>query len=80
MSEQTMESGHIKRVVVESPNSGDIERNVEYALECLHDHFYDHKNELPILSHLLYTRLPKSAKESIDDVYNGHVVDNGSAA
>jgi hypothetical protein len=66
-------------VVIESPYSGDIEHNIEYLLECMHDSYMVHK-EAPIASHLLYTRLPKSEMKEGDDIYNGHVVDNGSLA
>jgi hypothetical protein len=38
------------------------------------------RKEAPIASHLIYTRLPKSAMEPCDNIYQGHVVDNGSAA
>jgi hypothetical protein len=66
-------------VTIESPYSGDIERNIEYLHECMHDSYMTRK-EAPIASHLLYTRLPKSAMKEGDDVYQGHVIDNGSAA
>ena len=44
----------MKRVVVESPYQGDIERNIIYARRCLHDCLI--KGEAPIASHLLFTQ------------------------
>ena len=44
----------MKRVILESPYAGDIERNVEYARKCLRDSL--ERNEAPIASHLLYTQ------------------------
>jgi hypothetical protein len=44
----------MKRVVIESPYAGDIERNVKYARECIRDSLM--KGESPIASHLLYTQ------------------------
>lgn len=43
-----------KRVVIESPYAGDVERNVLYARECLLDSLQ--RNEAPFASHLLYTQ------------------------
>lgn len=43
-----------KRVVMESPYSGDIKRNIIYARSCLSDCLS--RNEAPIASHLLYTQ------------------------
>lgn len=71
-------SHHPKLVVIESPYSGDIQANIEYLLECVHDS-YMIRGEAPIASHLIYTRLPKSEMKIEDDVYQGHVVDNGQA-
>jgi len=45
-------------VLIESPYSGDIETNVKYAYQCL-QHSYACKNEAPIATHLLYTKLSK---------------------
>ena len=61
------------KVVVETPYSGDIEKNVEYLLRCMHDSYFN-KNEAPIASHLLYTRLPKN--EIKGESYQGHVQDS----
>jgi len=41
-------------VIVESPYSGDIERNLAYARACLRDCF--DRGEVPYASHLLYTQ------------------------
>lgn len=44
----------MRRVIVETPYAGDIERNVHYARLCLHDCLV--RNEAPFASHLLYTQ------------------------
>ena len=44
----------MKRVILESPYAGDIERNIAYARACLRDCLL--RNEAPIASHLLYTQ------------------------
>lgn len=44
----------MKRVILESPFSGDIEANVEYARKCVRDSLK--RGEAPIASHLLYTQ------------------------
>lgn len=44
----------MKRVVIESPYAGDIDRNVAYARRCLRDSLS--RGEAPIASHLLYTQ------------------------
>ncbi len=44
----------MRLVILESPYSGDIEKNVEYARECVRDSLA--KGEAPIASHLLYTQ------------------------
>ena len=44
----------MRRVVLESPYAGDIERNVEYARACVRDSLS--RGEAPIASHLLYTQ------------------------
>lgn len=61
------------KVIIESPYSGNIPLNVEYALECLHDSYYN-KCEAPFASHLLYTRLPDS--EIKQKSFSGHVKDH----
>jgi hypothetical protein len=45
----------MRRVIVESPYAGDVERNVRYARACLHDCL--RRGEAPYASHLLYTQL-----------------------
>lgn len=44
----------MRRVILESPYAGDVERNVAYARECLRDSLL--RGEAPIASHLLYTQ------------------------
>lgn len=44
----------MRRVIVESPYAGDIERNVQYAREALADCL--RRGEAPFASHLLYTQ------------------------
>ena len=44
----------MKRVIVESPYAGDIERNIKYARKALADCF--NRGEAPFASHLLYTQ------------------------
>jgi len=43
-----------KRVFVESPYSGDREKNIKYAIRCMQDCLL--RGEAPFLSHLLYTQ------------------------
>ena len=45
----------MRRVILESPYAGDVEKNLAYARECLHDCLL--RGEAPIASHLLYTQL-----------------------
>ena len=44
----------MRRVILESPFAGDVERNVRYARACLRDSLL--RGEAPIASHLLYTQ------------------------
>ena len=44
----------MKRVILESPYAGDVERNLEYGRACLRDSLM--RGESPIASHLLYTQ------------------------
>jgi len=44
----------MRRVVLESPFAGDVEGNVTYAKQCVHDCLL--RNEAPIASHLLFTQ------------------------
>ena len=61
----------MKKVILESPYAGDINRNVDYARMCLKDSLL--RGEAPIASHLLYTQpnvlddnIPKQRKMGID--------------
>lgn len=44
----------MRRVIVESPYAGDVERNVKYARAAMRDCL--HQGEAPYASHLLYTQ------------------------
>lgn len=44
----------MKRVIIESPYAGDIDRNVAYARACVRDSVL--RGEAPIASHLLFTQ------------------------
>ena len=44
----------MKRVILESPYAGDVERNLEYGRACIRDSLM--RGESPIASHLLYTQ------------------------
>lgn len=44
----------MRRVIVESPLAGDVERNIAYANACLRDCLL--RGEAPFASHLLYAR------------------------
>ena|SRR5690606_15671649 len=44
----------MKKVIIESPYAGNIDRNLEYARRCLRDSLM--RGESPIASHLLYTQ------------------------
>ena len=44
----------MKRVVIESPYAGDVERNLRYLRACMHDCFK--RDEAPFASHGLYTQ------------------------
>lgn len=59
-------------VMIESPYSGDIEENVKYAYDCLHDSYFNH-NEAPFASHLQWTKLDPYRKnvEHIPDTEEG---------
>ena len=56
MARSSISPGSLPRLVIlESPYSGDVEANLEYARSCLHDCL--ERGEAPIASHLL-TRAP----------------------
>lgn len=44
----------MRRVIIESPYAGDVERNTEYARKCMHDSLM--RGDAPFASHLLYTQ------------------------
>jgi len=44
----------MRRVILESPYAGDIEKNLQYARRCVRDSLS--RGEAPIASHLLYTQ------------------------
>lgn len=56
-------SGH-KRVVLESPYAGDVDRNVAYARACVRHSLS--LGEAPIASHLLYTQ-PGVLRDEVPD-------------
>ena len=41
-----------KKTILESPYSGDVEKNIDYAKKCLRDSL--ERDECPFASHLLY--------------------------
>jgi hypothetical protein len=45
----------MKKVIIESPYAGDVERNIEYAKACMRDSL--NRGEAPLASHLLYTQV-----------------------
>ncbi len=62
---------YMKRVILESPFAGDIEKNIRYARECIRDCLK--RGESPIASHLLFTQegildddIPEERKWGID--------------
>ena len=44
-----------KKTILESPYSGDVEKNIDYAKKCLRDSL--ERDECPFASHLLYTQV-----------------------
>ena len=44
----------MKKVIIESPFAGEIEKNVDYARKCMRDSIL--RGEAPLASHLLYTQ------------------------
>lgn len=44
----------MRRVILESPYAGDVDRNVAYARKCLGDSLL--RGEAPLASHLIYTQ------------------------
>lgn len=47
-------NGKMRRVILESPYAGNIDRNINYARLCLRDCLL--RGEAPLASHLLYTQ------------------------
>jgi len=45
----------MKRVIIESPYAGDVDKNISYARLCLKDSLI--RGEAPIASHLLHTQV-----------------------
>ena len=61
----------MRRVIIESPYAGDMERNERYARACLADSLG--RGEAPFASHLLYTQpgvlddtMPDERRQGID--------------
>ena len=54
----------MRRVILESPYAGDVERNVDYARLCVRDALQ--RGEAPIASHLLFTQ-PGILRDEIPD-------------
>lgn len=61
----------MRRVIVESPYAGEVEKNVAYARRCVRDSLL--RGEAPIASHLLYTQsgilnddIPEERQHGID--------------
>ena len=44
----------MRKVILESPYAGDVERNITYARACVRDSLM--RGESPLASHLLYTQ------------------------
>lgn len=53
----------MRRVIVESPYAGDVERNVRYARACVADCLA--RGEAPLASHLLYTEWRAMAEATV---------------
>jgi hypothetical protein len=51
---QTVRPADMRRVILESPYAGDVERNLEYARACIRDSLM--RGEAPLASHCLYTQ------------------------
>lgn len=60
MEEATLPPGPHRRVILESPYAGDVERNVAYAKACMRDCLA--RGEAPFASHLLYTQVLDDTK------------------
>lgn len=51
---QTLAPRQMRRVILESPYSGDLSHNMAYARGCVRDSLQ--RGEAPLASHLLYTQ------------------------
>lgn len=60
----------MKRVIIESPYAGDIERNVKYARACVRDSVL--RGEAPIASHLLFTQ-PGILRDDVKEERNAGI-------
>ena len=54
-------------VMIESPYSGDIEKNIAYARLCMHDSYFNH-NEAPFVGHLLWTTLDSDSVTNAEHI------------
>ena len=54
----------MKRVIVETPYAGNVERNLRYLRACMHDSLM--RGEAPFASHALYTQ-PGVLRDSVPD-------------
>lgn len=52
----------MRRVIIESPYAGDLARNEAYLIRCFRDAIT--RGEVPLASHLLYTRVLNDAIQS----------------
>lgn len=72
----------MKRVILESPYAGDIERNVAYARRCIRHSLM--LGEAPIASHLLYTQIgilrDEAPTERLHGINAGHAWIRGADA
>jgi hypothetical protein len=73
----------MKRVILESPFAGDVEKNTRYARACVRDSLL--RGEAPIASHLLYTQsgilndeIPAERQHGIDAGLTWKSVADGS--
>jgi hypothetical protein len=73
----------MKRVILESPFAGNVEKNIIYARACVRDSLL--RGEAPIASHLLYTQsgilndeIPAERQHGIDAGLTWKAVADGS--
>lgn len=65
----------MRRTIVESPFSGDVEANIDYARACIRDSLL--RGESPIASHLLYTQ--EGILDDSDPLERAHGINAGHA-